>query len=340
MIAIATTTRTGTRPARRTPPATPPPTQTRRFFATAAAGFTLIEVLISIIILALGLLGIGVVFPVVIRQQRISTDEVAGILMARNTADAFQIRLDNNTVWSKWRGYMWGGADPYGSPTLPSDPYREGVWTRPEIDSDTGDMELTPSGNPATVNATERLIFSVESRVDDDETYVWDMAMQPVYDGDDNIFNDRMRIAVFVRRIDARTREDGLPAAMESNTRLPAVDRRANQPGIEYAHPLVVKARIQKDPDDNTVVDRDHLIWTDDNNGWAIFSQPGQKLVDAFGNVYTVQRGFEDEDSGDRKVRISPPIPASITIGMVPLDLSIVTTPQPAVAVYTFEVTP
>ena len=36
--------------------------------------FSLIELLIAVLILALGLLGIGAVFPVVIREQRIGTE--------------------------------------------------------------------------------------------------------------------------------------------------------------------------------------------------------------------------------------------------------------------------
>jgi len=43
----------------------------------AFAAFTLIEILIAIVILAIGLLGLGVVFPVVIRQQRLALEAVS-----------------------------------------------------------------------------------------------------------------------------------------------------------------------------------------------------------------------------------------------------------------------
>lgn len=347
------------RPPRHRPPCHRPPQASP--LATAAAGFTLIEVLISIIILALGLLGIGVVFPVVIRQQRISTDEVAGILMARNVSAKLLNRteeyvapaasgLGEQTVWYWWRQHL--AAD--------WDAYKAGTWGVAKC-ADDGTMELAPENPPAGLFPTSAIItYSADmpsSPPDPEQAYsrvewpyVWDLAVQPVYNGDTDISNDSMRIAVFVRRIDSRTRQDlpppdsspdPLPVAIERDTHLPAVDRRAGQSGLEYAQPVVMQARIQTLPSGG--VDRDHLTWngvTISEENWAIVSQVGQKIVDSFGNVYTVQRGSIDEN-GYKRVRITPPIPASITEAMVArMRMSIITTPQPAVAVYTFEVTP
>ncbi|HVU65078.1 MAG TPA: hypothetical protein VHC70_13940 [Phycisphaerales bacterium] len=56
-------------------------------FPRLTAAFTLIEILISILILALGMLGLGVLFPVIIREQRIGTDAVAGVAVANNARD-------------------------------------------------------------------------------------------------------------------------------------------------------------------------------------------------------------------------------------------------------------
>lgn len=53
-----------------------------------APGFTLVEVLLGIIILAIGLLGLAAVFPLVVKQQREAQDTVVGV-SAANAAESF-----------------------------------------------------------------------------------------------------------------------------------------------------------------------------------------------------------------------------------------------------------
>lgn len=65
--------------------------------AGSRSGFTLIEILIAVLVLALGLLGLGAVFPVVVRQQRQSTDTVLGITALRS-AEAFLVSQGRGVV--------------------------------------------------------------------------------------------------------------------------------------------------------------------------------------------------------------------------------------------------
>jgi prepilin-type N-terminal cleavage/methylation domain-containing protein len=62
-----------------------------------AAGFSLVEVLIAIVVLALGLLGLAAVFPAVVTQQRQATDTVLGASI-QNSVENF---LRENAVLNK-----------------------------------------------------------------------------------------------------------------------------------------------------------------------------------------------------------------------------------------------
>ena len=57
--------------------------------AKSGKAFTLVEVLLGIIILAVGLLGLASVFPLVVRQQREAQDTVVGVSAARAIACPF-----------------------------------------------------------------------------------------------------------------------------------------------------------------------------------------------------------------------------------------------------------
>lgn len=62
------------------------------------SGFSLVEVLISVVILALGVLGLAAVFPAVIRQQRAAQDETMGVVVARSA----QMQLERATSVIRW----------------------------------------------------------------------------------------------------------------------------------------------------------------------------------------------------------------------------------------------
>lgn len=66
----------------------------RRAARSSAAGFSLVEVLIAIVVLGLGLLGLASVFPAIIAQQREATDQIQGMLAAETAASTLQVSAD------------------------------------------------------------------------------------------------------------------------------------------------------------------------------------------------------------------------------------------------------
>lgn len=75
---------------------------------TTRRAFSLIEVLIAILVLGLGLLGLGAVFPAVITEQRRSFDSISGESVARQVEDLLR-GSDELVDLSPLRGPEFGG---------------------------------------------------------------------------------------------------------------------------------------------------------------------------------------------------------------------------------------
>jgi prepilin-type N-terminal cleavage/methylation domain-containing protein len=123
--------------------------------------FTLIEVMIAVLILALGLLGLGAIIPVIVHEQRRSSEMTLGVACARAAEGYLRSRADLNPAapcgWDKWIDDVnWSPPPPPG--TGPGNPvdldnfdsYRwrplDGTGTYPEINP-------TPVPNWQTGNA-------------------------------------------------------------------------------------------------------------------------------------------------------------------------------------------
>jgi prepilin-type N-terminal cleavage/methylation domain-containing protein len=243
------------------------------------AGFSLIEVLISVMILSLGLLGLAAVFPVIVRQQRLSGDATQGLIVSksaeayirshelmnrRSKTSAVIPLIQDRRGWDLWR---FGCVDNNGiiSPDatyrnqtagavripqlwdvrgfMPGDPVMGLSLDRTA--NDRGDDYVFGTGiltNPPrafeepVIPLGDRLWPAPYSAMDgnwkdtkyaNEPRFVWDIALMRDEAGTAGaLTDDRVRVAVFVRRIDtgirlpAREVQDDTfdPLALEAQT--------------------------------------------------------------------------------------------------------------------------
>jgi Tfp pilus assembly protein PilV len=307
----------------------------------AAAAFSLIEILISVLILALGLLGLGALFPVVLREQRIGTENIQGVLVTNNTK-ALLAQMDLNAllptvgpptrdVWGNWR---WRLAN--GTAALDNNAYQFGEWFVADVDAD-GAAEFGDPGSNAAVRVPLSARLHPSAGADrDSPQFVWDVAVHRVSDfvaGNSSI-TDPLQAVIFVRKIDPRIRVapdrtlrqvllgDGIPAGerrlplgrQNGTTFLPTLDGTDGSGGLRYSTPLTAERGTHFDitPGDGRYINN---VDRGRNDGiGALMAQPNQKLVDNLGNIYTVEAIEQDPASTTRsRLRINPPISPQLT---------------------------
>ena len=289
--------------------------------------FSLIEVLIGIMVLSIGLLGLGMVFPVVARQQRIAQDQVRGLSAARSFEDVLSRREDlyltsPSKVWEVANAVTQGNdAAPYRwqlpSTSSASAPFR--------LDQTTGEVALTFNGNSSVFSVSQRL-WPAPFTSQGDSQFVADFAIRKVDDS-------TSQVAIFARRVDAGIRippaSRGVqftlaniltspPNAAARFARSPVADDASRKPTLtgadESGRPNYSPLRIMTfqaglsggqsgggrqvslgAPGATRV--RVNTI-SGETTGWRVLfqlvSQPGQKLVDNLGHVYTVLRPYSE----------------------------------------------
>jgi type II secretory pathway pseudopilin PulG len=292
--------------------------------ARVARAFTLIEVLIGVLVMALGLLGLGAIIPVIVREQRLASDATLGVTAASDARALFETRPDFNpgntagggvpvTAWDLW-------LDKQGwSPLSGAGAFEFEPWG-PEFDSATGNFTFAPPAAApykATLTVADRL-WPIGSRR---PAYVWDLVARRV-PGEatatpwPSTAVQQLQIAIFVRRLDQNIRVpanstlfDVVTGNALGNSRFPvAVDSNGlptNNGQGQYAEPIVAQASIYYIANQP----RDRLTINGTSVEVDLASVTGQKLVDNLGNVYTV-RGVPEDGLGS--VVVEPPVPPSV----------------------------
>lgn len=292
--------------------------------AIVARGFSLIEVLMAVLILALGLLGLGAVLPVVVRQQAQGTEQ--SVSTSALQSGVRYIQGNSRLAPARWANFVKGdlGNDAY---------WREGLWVVPRVDDfnsqsttaarQYGSVSLFPrfvefdaasglylaSAARETVLMEDRLYPSVNSG-ETSPQFVWDLAVRRDFAG------GGMQVAMFVRKIDTRA-GNGLgqetlfgallnpdsPASRRAvsvdNTGRPTFDGRFG--GGRYSVPLLATVGPVRNGAGEVVRDRIGVNVTtvfdpgsqlggnmDETVATDLLTQPGQRLVDNLGDRKSV----------------------------------------------------
>lgn len=344
----------------------------------AAAAFSLIEILVSVLILGLGLLGLGALFPVVLREQRIGTDNILGVVVTNNVKAALP-HMDLNPllqgwntgdprdVWSNWR---WHTADDVTE--LDTEDYELGEWWVAPVDNN-GDATFgdDSSSNRQVLVPLRSRLYPFAGAGSSRPQYVWDIAVHRVPDfvpGNSSRF-DPLHAVIFVRRVDPRIRfnetanvtllrtfvDRSLPADQwrlpvgrePGNGILPTLDGTDGSGGVAYSEPVVADRGMDFDFDMSipaALVPGRYISNINTNPGQEIgrlMAQPNQRLVDNLGNIYTVEVIENDPaNAGRKRVRINPPIPETLrtTDTNRPRVVQFVFTPQVPAGVAVVEV--
>ncbi len=283
---------------------------------SSRCGFSLIEVLIAILVLALGLLGLGAIFPVVIAQQRNAVDATQGEVVA-STAQALlsgqseiidlkyiagNVTFNDPGAVDGDYSYLWDSSFSFG-------PGAVNTSGTPNYDVTTGDIELqdVPAGNGNTVTTDQlwqrtiplsaRLYPQPYSGVE--PQFVWDFVVrrEPT--------QNAIQVGVFVRRIESRIpvpRNFSLSDVLTGNgtqklipvassfTGLPTVAR----PGlpVAYSIPQFLEIHVNDEQLDRFEFTNPNAM---NDTSREFVRKIGQKLIDNTGVVRSVI-GLDKDD--------------------------------------------
>lgn len=311
-------------------------------------GFSLLEVLIGVLVLALALLGLAALFPVVLRDQREARDGILGV-SAQRAAEAYlttQLVLNPGTGTTGWRAYANRVA------TRPDNH----KWEVTLSGNDTvslyrgGDGQMRMLGNTVTIPVVDRVWPNVTTTAGTapqmQPQLVWDIAVcatteQVTQQGGQTTRVVPLRVAIFTRRVDAQIRVPAgssvasllraravVPVAVDADG-LPVLNGVGTYAPVLFADVQSVQQSRPNGPLDTLVL----ANASNSQNGLRLAAQIGQKLVEnSTGAVYTVV-----EATGNR-VRVEPAVNAQSVDDANNGDLQVAYTAQIPVAVSVIEI--
>ncbi|MFN7560018.1 MAG: prepilin-type N-terminal cleavage/methylation domain-containing protein [bacterium] len=194
---------------------------------TTRHAFSLIEVMMAVLILGLGLLGLGAIMPVVVKQQRQGADWVQGTMAAQSAMATVQgnarINAEFWRTWAQTKPTSTTGLTPpernFGN-LIPED----SKWWVVRADALTGSIALGPSRSiedfnnnvfqkqPVQIPLADRVYPTASAGVVK-PNFVFDMAVRRLAPRDLNANPpvvpegaSKVQVAIFVRRVDPEIR--------------------------------------------------------------------------------------------------------------------------------------
>ncbi len=291
-------------------------------------GFSLVEILIAVFVLALGLLGLGAVFPVAIADQREGEDKTLGVSVAESAIEQLKW-IDIQSVVGA-AGVDYGVWEAWAVDVLDQNAFENGEWAVFDVDPDTGASVINPPQGPfASVDVkiplSDRLFPQTLT-----PQFVYDLAIHRVPNSTPTINDDAIQLAVFLRRIDPRVKPaQGFPLYQVLtgdglNAQLRQIPLSADANGLPlpggqgpfYSTPQRLAVDVDYDASRPETLSRDILEFRRPTTQVETelvdaAMRVGQRLVDNLGNVYEVVAS--DREQSRYRVRVTPPIPPSIT---------------------------
>lgn len=335
---------------------------------TNRRAFTLLEVLIGVLVLAIALLGLAALFPVIVREQRIAREGVLGVSVARSAEASL---TGNNALLSHSPNSAWV----MYAKKIATDTNKNRWQVSLVGDAVDGNSKSVYNGSnvslPCTLagNVNGRFVIKEEDRLSvsqnlADPALVWDVAACLANDqvvpgvssseGQEGIAlptSMPVRVALFVRRVDPRIRV--LPSQTLMNViKQPGVyavgvDARGF-PNLEgtgaYSRPLYMKitdvlASVNNGPLNILVLDPTNATTgIQPQDLVTMVKQSGQKLVDNSGNIFTVL-SF-DSSANNYNIKVEGMVPTSVQQQARAGKLEVVFTPQIPAAVRTMVIRP